>query len=116
MGSEGDSNLPQNLQELELHDTCQERLSISDAPAVITINVGGVLFSTHSATLQKVGLGEGPTACCTLTRVSARQDAGSDLQRIQLLPCWGHEALCLSIGRQRELQSTECTCRILAAS
>lgn len=56
MGSEGASYLPQNLKELEIDDACQEGHRVPDSLAVITINVGGVLFSAHSATLQKVGL------------------------------------------------------------
>ena len=56
MGSESATNLPQNLKEINIDDTCQEGHFISETSSpVITINVGGVLFSTHSATLQKVG-------------------------------------------------------------
>lgn len=56
MGSESATSLPQNLRELEIADECQEGHCPSVTPSpVITINVGGVQFSTHSATLQKVG-------------------------------------------------------------
>ena len=58
MGSEGALHLPQNLKELEVDDAFQEGHRVADSSAVITINVGGVLFSAHSATLQKVGLRE----------------------------------------------------------
>ena len=64
MESDGASNLPQNLKEPEIDDTGQEGHTIADASAVMTINVGGVLFSTHSATLQKVGLGSCMTSDC----------------------------------------------------
>ncbi len=56
MGSESAPDLPQNLKDLEIDDTCHEGHCPSEAPPpVVTVNVGGVLFSTHSATLQKVG-------------------------------------------------------------
>ena len=54
MEDNGTSDMPQNLQELEIGDDGHDKPFISDNSPVITINVGGVLFSTHSATLQKV--------------------------------------------------------------
>jgi len=54
MEDNGTSYVPQNLKELEIGDEGHDKPSISDNSPVITINVGGILFSTHSATLQKV--------------------------------------------------------------
>ena len=54
MSSEEAPDLPQNLKEIDVDDDCQEGQRGADLSPIVTINVGGMLFSTHSATLQKV--------------------------------------------------------------
>lgn len=49
------SNLPENAEEAESRESQgNQDIRDTEGAAVITINVGGVLFSTRAATLQKV--------------------------------------------------------------
>ena len=59
---ESSPELPQNAEEAELRESSgSQDVQDTEGASVITINVGGVLFSTHGVTLQKV-----PEAPCAL--------------------------------------------------
>lgn len=53
MEEEDAPRLPENLEELEIVVDDRKEEALADH-LPITVNVGGMLFSTHSATLQKV--------------------------------------------------------------
>ena len=54
MEEEDAPRLPENLEELEIVADDRKEEALADHLPIITVNVGGMLFSTHSATLQKV--------------------------------------------------------------
>ena len=52
---ESSPDLPQNAEEADLRESAgSQDVQDTEGASVITINVGGVLFSTHGASLQKV--------------------------------------------------------------
>ena len=52
---ESSPDLPQNAGEADLRESAKSQgVQDTEGASVITINVGGVLFSTHGASLQKV--------------------------------------------------------------
>ena len=62
---ESSPDLPQNAEQAKLRESPgSEDVQDTEGASVITINVGGVLFSTHAATLKKV-----PKAPCALWKI-----------------------------------------------
>lgn len=54
MAEEDASNFPENSAETELGSELYQQHQLPNTSAIITVNVGGILFSTLSANLQKV--------------------------------------------------------------
>ena len=65
---ESSPDFPDNAEEAELRESPgSQDIQDTEGAAVITINVGGVLFSTQAATLQKVP--EAPCAPWTILEI-----------------------------------------------